>query len=402
MESIEVAVVGAGQAGTATSHELSERGVEHVVLEAERPGFSWSRRWDSFTLVTPNHSIRLPGGSYVGDDPHGYLPRAGIEQHINTYAAGLAAEVRSGTRVDRLRPAEAGGFVLDTADGAIAARSVVVATGAHGRADLRCAPRAGSVSQGAASPALVECAVRAGRQLHTRRRASPDGTPHGTNDGTRALRPDRCPHATGNPSRHSSHLSAECAANAPRSRPSGSPLRSAHRQREPGPGEARLSSSVQSAPGVELHTRRRASPAAYRHGTNDGTRPLRPAGARMRRETRPVTRPTPQARAETQRCMRVREGSAHRVGAVGPLGLRILGELVLGGRLPTLLRLQLRLVALHELGGHLVTHAAKQHIGHDGRDDRREREQQDRVVADARRARRARSTPKKMSSRRML
>ena len=151
MESIEVAVVGAGQAGTATSHELSERGVEHVVLEAERPGFSWSRRWDSFTLVTPNHSIRLPGGSYVGDDPHGYLPRAGIEQHISTYAAGLAAEVRSGTRVDRLRPAEAGGFVLDTADGAIAARSVVVATGAHGRADLRCAPRTGSVSQGAAA-----------------------------------------------------------------------------------------------------------------------------------------------------------------------------------------------------------------------------------------------------------
>lgn len=133
MESIEVVVVGAGQAGTATSHELSERGVEHVVLEAERPGYSWSRRWDSFTLVTPNHSIRLPGGSYVGDDPHGYLPRAGIEQHISTYAAGLAAEVRSGMRVDRLRPAEAGGFVLDTADGAIAARSVVVATGAYQR-----------------------------------------------------------------------------------------------------------------------------------------------------------------------------------------------------------------------------------------------------------------------------
>jgi putative flavoprotein involved in K+ transport len=133
METIEVVVVGAGQAGTATSHELSERGVDHVVLEAERPGFSWSRRWDSFTLVTPNHGIRLPGGSYVGDDPHGYLPRAGIEQHISTYAAGLAAEVRSGTRVDRLRPAAGGGFVLDTAEGAIAARSVVVATGAYQR-----------------------------------------------------------------------------------------------------------------------------------------------------------------------------------------------------------------------------------------------------------------------------
>jgi putative flavoprotein involved in K+ transport len=133
MEAIEVVVIGAGQAGAATSHELSERGVEHVVLEAERPGFSWSRRWDSFTLVTPNHAIRLPGGTYVGDDPHGYLPRCEIEEHIRTYAAGLAAEVRSGTRVDRLRPAEASGYLLDTADGAIAARSVVVATGAYQR-----------------------------------------------------------------------------------------------------------------------------------------------------------------------------------------------------------------------------------------------------------------------------
>jgi putative flavoprotein involved in K+ transport len=133
VEAIEVVVIGAGQAGAATSHELSERGVEHVVLEAERPGFSWSRRWDSFTLVTPNHAIQLPGGSYVGDDPHGYLPRAEIEEHIRTYAAGLPAEVRSGTRVDRLRPAEAGGYVLDTADGPVAARLVVVATGAYQR-----------------------------------------------------------------------------------------------------------------------------------------------------------------------------------------------------------------------------------------------------------------------------
>ena len=114
---IEVVVIGAGQAGLATSHELSERGVEHVVLEAERPGFSWLGRWDSFTLVTPNHSIRLPGGALRGRRPHGYLPRAEIEEHIRTYAAGLAAEVRSGTRVDRLGPPRAGGFLLDTADG---------------------------------------------------------------------------------------------------------------------------------------------------------------------------------------------------------------------------------------------------------------------------------------------
>lgn len=131
-ESIDVVVVGAGQAGLATSHELSARSVDHVVLEAERPGVSWTRRWDSFTLVTPNHTIRLPGATYAGDDPHGYLPRAQVEDLIAGYAARLAAEVRSGTRVDRLTRGDAG-FTLDTQDGAIRSRVVVVATGAYQR-----------------------------------------------------------------------------------------------------------------------------------------------------------------------------------------------------------------------------------------------------------------------------
>ena len=107
MEAIEVVVIGAGQAGTATSHELSERGVEHVVLEAERPGFSWSQRWDSFTLVTPNHAILLPGGPYVATTHTATFRVARSRSTSGRYAAGLAAEVRSGTRADRLRPAEA-------------------------------------------------------------------------------------------------------------------------------------------------------------------------------------------------------------------------------------------------------------------------------------------------------
>ena len=63
MERVEVAVVGGGQAGLATSHELTERGTEHVVLERGRIGQTWRDRWDSFCLVTPNWSVRLPGGA---------------------------------------------------------------------------------------------------------------------------------------------------------------------------------------------------------------------------------------------------------------------------------------------------------------------------------------------------
>ena len=59
-------VIGAGQAGLAVSRELSLAGVEHVVLERARVGQAWRDRWDSFTLVTPNWTLDLPGAPYRG------------------------------------------------------------------------------------------------------------------------------------------------------------------------------------------------------------------------------------------------------------------------------------------------------------------------------------------------
>ena len=56
---IPVIIVGAGQAGLATSRELTKAGVEHVVLERDRIGETWRGRWDSFCLVTPNWSVQL-------------------------------------------------------------------------------------------------------------------------------------------------------------------------------------------------------------------------------------------------------------------------------------------------------------------------------------------------------
>jgi putative flavoprotein involved in K+ transport len=48
-------VIGAGQAGLATSYHLNRLGVLHVVLERGRVAETWgSARWDSFCLNTPN------------------------------------------------------------------------------------------------------------------------------------------------------------------------------------------------------------------------------------------------------------------------------------------------------------------------------------------------------------
>ena len=75
MKDVTVAIVGAGQAGLAASRELMREGIDHVVLERGRVGETWRDRWDSFCLVTPNWSVRLPGHHYDGSDPDGFMAR---------------------------------------------------------------------------------------------------------------------------------------------------------------------------------------------------------------------------------------------------------------------------------------------------------------------------------------
>jgi putative flavoprotein involved in K+ transport len=125
-----VVVIGGGQAGLATSHELSRAGVEHVVLERDRIGATWRNRWDSFCLVTPNWSVKLPGGEYDGDDPDGYMLKDEIVAHLERYAGSFSAPIREGVPVWSVAPAD-DGFLLDTSDGELRAAAVVVATGTY-------------------------------------------------------------------------------------------------------------------------------------------------------------------------------------------------------------------------------------------------------------------------------
>lgn len=131
-EEVDVVVVGAGQAGLAVSHELTELRVPHLVLERGRVGQTWRGRWDSFCLVLPNWTLQLPGGAYNGPDPDGYMPKAGLVDYLNQYAAGFDAPVRAGVEVHSLKPLDGGaGFALQTSAGLIHARSAVLATGAY-------------------------------------------------------------------------------------------------------------------------------------------------------------------------------------------------------------------------------------------------------------------------------
>lgn len=126
---VKVAVVGAGQAGLSLSYELTHAGIEHVVLERNRVGESWRRRWDSFCLVTPNWSMQLPGGRYTGDDPDGFMVRDEIVDHFVRYAQRFSAPVREGVEVLSLGGND-GDFRMRTSSGDLRAAQVVVASGA--------------------------------------------------------------------------------------------------------------------------------------------------------------------------------------------------------------------------------------------------------------------------------
>ena len=124
-------VIGAGHCGLVMSRCLTERSIDHVVLERGEVANSWrTQRWESLRLLTPNWMTRLPGGfAYRGDDPDGYLGAPDVVRLIEDYAAAWAAPVLTGTRVSSVRPG-VDGYVVRTDRGSWCAPTVVVATGA--------------------------------------------------------------------------------------------------------------------------------------------------------------------------------------------------------------------------------------------------------------------------------
>jgi putative flavoprotein involved in K+ transport len=128
-----VVIVGGGQAGLAVSYELTQAGLDHLVLERGQIANTWRGRWDSFCLVTPNWTMRLPGFAYAGADPQGFVPRDDIVGYLEDYAASFQAPVQTGVEVHRLDARAGGGFQLQTSAGEMRARQVVLATGAYQR-----------------------------------------------------------------------------------------------------------------------------------------------------------------------------------------------------------------------------------------------------------------------------
>ncbi len=122
-------MIGAGHAGLAASRFLTERSIDHVLLERGEVANSWRKeRWDSLRLLTPNWQSRLPGHHYDGPDPDGYMTMDEVIAFISRFAVVCSAPVRPHTTVTSLQRMD-DGYHIETSEGVIRCRCVVIATG---------------------------------------------------------------------------------------------------------------------------------------------------------------------------------------------------------------------------------------------------------------------------------
>ncbi len=130
MRCISTVIIGAGQAGLAMSKCLSDRSVTHVVLERGEIAQSWVKdRWNSLRLLTPNWQSRLPGFSYRGPDPDGFMNMPQITDYLRDYAHVIAAPVEEHTTVSSVTP-DGNSYLVYTSRGDWICDNVVVASGA--------------------------------------------------------------------------------------------------------------------------------------------------------------------------------------------------------------------------------------------------------------------------------
>ena len=128
--SIDTVIIGAGQAGLAMSHQLAQRGIDHVVLERGEIANSWrTERWDSLKLLSPNWQTRLPGMAYSGSNPDGFMDMPELIRFLDNYARSITAPIHTDVTVKSVCAVNKG-YAVVTNRGQWNCRALVIATGA--------------------------------------------------------------------------------------------------------------------------------------------------------------------------------------------------------------------------------------------------------------------------------
>ncbi|WP_394214288.1 FAD-dependent oxidoreductase [Brachybacterium vulturis] len=165
VRTVDVVVIGAGQAGLSAAHHLQRHGgFSSVILDAEDgPGGAWRHRWQSLTMATVNGIRELPGMPAV-EAEDGVPARVAVPEYFADFERRFEIEIERPVRVTLVEEDPA-------ADGAWPSPLLVHSIGAGGerRAPLR--TRAVLNATGTWTrpfvPVYPGAADFRGRQLHT-------------------------------------------------------------------------------------------------------------------------------------------------------------------------------------------------------------------------------------------
>ena len=125
-ETLEVIVIGGGQAGLSVGHHLKQRGVRFLILDGSaRIGDVWRKRWDSLRLFTPARFASLDGLAFPAP-PDSFPTKDEMADYLEAYASHFELPVLNGVRVERLSRTN-GRYQIEAKSGVFHAKQVIVA-----------------------------------------------------------------------------------------------------------------------------------------------------------------------------------------------------------------------------------------------------------------------------------
>ncbi|MHB9863337.1 NAD(P)-binding domain-containing protein [Streptomyces sp. YIM S03343] len=134
---VDVAVIGAGQAGLSAAYHLRRTGFvpdrDFVVLDhSPGPGGAWQFRWPSLTYGKVHGMHSLPGMELTGPDTRRPSSEV-VSRYFDAYERAFGLRVRRPVDVRAVRDGEDGRLSVETSGGTWSARAVINATGTWDR-----------------------------------------------------------------------------------------------------------------------------------------------------------------------------------------------------------------------------------------------------------------------------
>ncbi len=128
-EALDVAVIGAGQAGLASAYYLRRAGVKFIMLDAEKgPGGAWRHAWNSLRLFSPASFSSLPGWMMPAKTDTTYPARNDVIDYLTRYEQRYQFHIERPVSVESVRRVDGGLGVLSD-QGEWNVRAVLSTTG---------------------------------------------------------------------------------------------------------------------------------------------------------------------------------------------------------------------------------------------------------------------------------